>query len=332
MQKNKETIELINQSLEKVVTNITLPIAIRLVMTILKRMYPDRDFDWLYELILFKTNPSLSFQSSDVNYVFFSITDDESDIKVEMQLNFLSIFGTSSPLPYHYNEAVLEDSYNDKVLLDFLDMYNHRLKKLIYPIWRKQRYYIQYENDLKDSFSGYILSILGLHDEAYMKETSLDLHKLLPFAGVLSMKQKSTETLLSILKHYFSHKYIRIEEGIISKSTLPKDQYVMLGDDNCSLGVDMSIGEFTLTRNLKFRIHFDKISWEELQNFSKNGIKRKQLRVLLNYIQTDPLDYDFTVTINKDKIKPCIMGKDNEVYLGVNGWIGNVDEDKTIVI
>jgi type VI secretion system protein ImpH len=332
MRIEKDTITLVNSALENVVKNVTLPIAIRLVMTFLKQMYPKKDFDGLYECLYFTANPSLAFQTSDVQKVLFTINKTQGNVEVEMQLNFLSIFGASSPLPYHYNEAVLDDSHNDNILLDFLNMFNHRLKKLIYPIWRQQRYYIEYENDLKDNFSNYVLSIMGLNYEAHMQATSLNLHKLLPYAGILSMRQKSTGSLIAVLRHYFSHEHISIEEGIVSKSVIAEEQFVRLGDENCTLGMDMSIGEFVLTRNLKFRIHFEDAKWDTLHSFSLIGEKKEELNTLMHYVQTDPLDYDFAVTIKKENIEPCIMGENSQIHLGVNGWIGEIDEDKMVIV
>ena len=332
MRIEKDTVALVNSALEKVVKNVTLPIAIRLVMTFLRQMYPQKDFDGLYECLYFTANPSLAFQTCDVQKVFFTINKTQGIVEVEMQLNFLSIFGASSPLPYHYNEAVLDDFHNDNILLDFLNMFNHRLKKLIYPIWRQQRYYIQYEDNLKDNFSNYVLSIMGLNNEAHTQATSLNLHKLLPYAGILSMRQKSTGSLIAVLKHYFSHEQISIEEGIVSKSVIAEEQLVRLGDENCTLGMDMSIGEFMLTRNLKFRIHFEDIPWDTLNSFSLIGEKKEELKALMHYMQTDPLDYDFAVTIKKENIQPCIMGEGSQIYLGVNGWIGEVNDDKMVIM
>jgi len=329
MKTDKESLDLINNAMSKVTYNATLPVAIHIVMNVLKDMYPNKNFDDLYEMILFKTNPSLAFQKSDIkSIVFLSYKKDET--RVEMTLNFLSIFGASSPLPMHYSERVIEDVSSEKILLDFLDMLNHRLKKLIYPIWQKQRYYIQYQKDLKDNFSKYILSILGLYSQAKGAATSLDMHKLLPFSGILSMHQKSTVSLVAILRHYFSHNAISIEEGIISKSKLPQDQYVKLGDANCALGEDMCIGTFLLTRNLKFRIVFDNIKWKELNEFAYCGAKQEELSDLMRLIQKSPLTYDIVVSLKKEEIKPCILGKD--ISLGVNGWIGNIDSSQTILV
>lgn len=328
MKIDEESLELINTALTKVAHKITLPVAIQIVMRILSDMYPNSEYDNLYEMILFKTNPSLGFPKSDIKNIIFTQHNDE--IRVEIMLAFLSIFGAASPLPMHYSERVLEDASNDKILLDFLDMLNHRLKKLIYPIWEKQRYYIQYRHDLKDDFSKYILSILGLYSQTQDVKTSLNMHKLLPFSGILSMHQKSTVSLQAILKHYFSHNAITIEEGVISKSKLPPEQHAKLGEGNCALGEDMCIGTFLLTRNLKFRIIFDNITWEALKEFSYGGAKQKQLSDLMRLIQRAPLAYDVVVTLKKEEIKPCILGEG--VSLGVNGWIGDISSEQTIIV
>ncbi len=328
MQVDEERLLLINISLNKIVHKLTLPIALQTILQILSSFYPDDDLDTIYDRVYFKANPSLAFPKSDIESIVFSEQNDM--IHVEVMLNFLSIFGVTSPLPIHYNERVLDDAAKDKILLDFLDMLNHRLKRLIYPIWKRQRYYIQYQKDLKDNFSKYILSILGLYGQVDNINNTLDLHRILPFSGILCMHQKSTASLLSILKHYFQHDAIFVEEGVMSKSKLPQEQYVRLGEQNSSFGLDMSIGTFLLTRNLKFRIIFDQIKWEELAAFSFGGEKQRQLADLMKLVQRAPLEYDIVVTLAKEEIQPCILG--DNVRLGVNGWIGSVDGIESIVV
>jgi len=326
---NDNDIENVNNALKHIVKNVTFTVAIRLIQNTLKEWFPEKTTDELYELLLFKTLPSLAFQKSDIHSVLFIYN--EENLQVEITLNFLSIFGASSPLPAHYNERILEDSYNKKVLIDFLNMLNHRLKKLIYPIWKKHRYYVQYEDDLSDNFSKYILSILGLYSQSKGIPTSLDLHKLLPFSGILSMHQKSTVSLLAILKHYFSDSAISIEEGIIAKSTFPKSQQLRLGEKNALLGENTCIGTFVLSRNLKYRIHFKNIKWNDLENFTLNGSKKIQLSDLIQLIQKTPLAYDIALTISKEEMHPCILGE-HPIYLGGNSWIGNIDESQTIIV
>lgn len=159
----------------------------------------------------------------------------------------------------------------------------------------------------------------------------MEIHDTSPFFFFLFLHQKSTASLLAILRYYFSHEDISIEEGIISKSVFPEDQHVKLGDANCQLGENMSIGTFVLTRNLKFRINFDDITWQSLEEFSFQGIKAKQLSNLMQLIQRAPLAYEISVTIKKEEIKPCILGEGGS-SLGVNGWIGKIDKPQTIIV
>lgn len=319
----------INTILKKIVKNVTLPVAIRLIYSTLHEIFPEKTHEELYEMLLFKTPKSLAFQRSDIYHIHFF--KKENLIRVEITLGFLSIYGSSSPLPSHYNERVLENADDTKVLLDFLEMLNHRLKIFIYPIWEKQRYYVSYQKDLSDTFSKYILSILGLFSESKEQTTVLNLHKLLPFSSILSMHQKSTASFLAILKYYFEHQAIHIEEGILTNSYFPESQYLYLGQNNATLGENTCVGTFVLTRHLKYRIHFDDLEWEDLIAFTLKKEKKVELKELVELIQKSPLSYELALSINKDKIKPCILGEE-PLYLGSNAWIGETSEKQTIII
>lgn len=319
----------VNFILNKIVKNITLPVAIRLVQSTLKEWFPEKTTDELYEMILFKTPESLAFQRSDIYNIHIYLEGLET--KVEITLGFLSIFGASSPLPTHYNERILEDAYDKRVLLDFLEMLNHRLKKLIYPVWEKQRYYVCFEEDLSDTFSKYILSIIGLYSQSQGIEHRLDLSKLLSFSGILSMHQKSAVSFLSILKYYFNHEDIYIEEGIISKAVFPEEQHFLLGEGNSILGEDTCMGNFILTRHLKYRIHFKNILWSQFMEFTVDGAKKQELTELIQLIQKTPLSNELMFTLTKGTIKTCILGE-SELYLGKNVWIGDVHKDQTLII
>lgn len=326
---DKNKIKKVNLILKRIVKNVTLPVGIRLIQSTLREWFPEKKDEELYEMILFKTPESLSFQRSDIYDITF--VQKEERLQVEVTLGFLSIFGASSPLPTHYNERVLDDSADSRVLLDFLEMLNHRLKKLIYPIWEKQRYYVCYEKDLSDIFSKYILSILGLYSQAKGVPVSLDLHRLLPFSGILSMHQKSTVSLLAILKHYFEHEDIWIEEGVMTKSTFPQSQYVRLGEANARLGEETCIGSFVLTRQLKYRIHFDNLNWDDLIDFSLKEKKKNELKELIELTQKTPLSYDIALSVPQSEVKAPILGKE-PLFLGANTWIGDISDTQTILV
>ncbi|MDF1880606.1 type VI secretion system baseplate subunit TssG, partial [Sulfurimonas sp. MAG313] len=199
------TTQEINEALEVQIRKVSLPQAIRIVSSYLRDFYPEANASYIYEKIHFKANPSLAFPKSEISKVEFKET--RNGIKAFLTLNFMALFGSASPLPSHYSESVLDslDLDNDAVLVNFLDMFNHHLQKFVYPAWEKQRYYIQYQRDLADKFSKYMMSILGLYAQSQEKTTKLDFLKLMPYIGLLSMRNKSAASMVAIIRHYLSH-------------------------------------------------------------------------------------------------------------------------------
>lgn len=310
--------------------NFTLARAIRITIIYLKIFYQKDNELELYKRIIFKANSSLTFQKSEIEKIEFIKIDNL--VKVEITLNFLGIFGSSSPLPSHYSEMVLNSLDSDKILYDFLNLFNHHLQRFIYPIWKKYRYYIQYKNDLSDKFSKYVLSFLGLHSNSIENNSSLNFLKLLPYVGILSMKQKSAGTLKSILRHYLSHQDIEIIQCIPDKYKIPTIQYSSLGRKNISLNQDFLIGESIISKNAKFRVLLKNVTSDDLIKYSILGKKMKELDDLISFSLKEPLKYEVCLEI-KEKKKPSFsLNKENNSFLGINCWIGKVCGDEQILM
>ncbi len=327
-QPDEAYLTLINEAMKEAVLKMTLPTAVKVVIAVLQEIYPDSDFETLYETILFRTNPSLSFPKSDLESILF--IEEEARIRVEITVNFLGIFGSGSPLPLHYGEAVYADAMDKRVLSDFLDMLNHRLKRLVFPIWQRQRLYVQHRADLSDRFSKYLLSLVGLYPQSRFGSQSLDLKRILPYVSLLGMHHLNASSLLTILRHYFRHEAIFIEEGIVSQADFPEEQRAKLGEANCTLNEDLCIGGFALTRSLKFRLIFADVPWQMVEGLSPGKEKREALSQLLRLALRVPFDYELQIRIAKEEIEPCRLGANGR--LGVNGWIGNVQSDAVVSV
>lgn len=306
----------------------TLPQAVRMVVYYLKVRYPHEDYEKLYNKIRFKANPSLAFQKSELSKV--QVIENGEDVCVELTLNFLSIFGSSSPLPSHYSETVLKDLDSNEVLKDYLNIFNHHLQKLIFPIWIKHRYYMQYQSDLKDNFSKYMLSFIGLIEEHKNKKSLLNLHKLLPYLGTLSMRVKSTGMLVSILRHYLSHQEIEINQCEIDTVAIPSWQYCALGVKNTTLNSDTCIGKFVKCRSTKFSILLKNALWNYLYEFSIYGKKMLELKELIEFMLKQPLHYDLKLQVPKKEVQMCQLTAQNSAYLGVNTVIGNSEQNLNV--
>jgi len=303
--------------------------AIHLVYQHLNTLYPKKSLKELYEHIEFKSNPSLSFQKSEISNITF--IKFQQKIIVQIEINFLGLLGAATPLPIHYAEDALEDSQKEMVLVDFLNLFNHHIQKFIYSIWMRQRYYIRYEEGLKDDFSKYILSILGLYSQNAHQSYPVNLNKLLPFTGIISMKKKPTIAIVPIIKHYIGHNLISIDEYIISNANIPDWQKNILGEENSTLGQDIIIGNFSTVCNLKFRINLNNIPWEYLYLYRYGGRYLNELKYLINFILNEPLDFELSLNIKKKNIKKFHLNKKNEILLGINSWIGEALHDEKII-
>jgi type VI secretion system protein ImpH len=310
----------INETLQNVVARSALPQAVRLSMEQLRPFYPDLDAEELYKKIRFRANPSLSFQKSELSAAVMKRSGD--GVYIELTLNFLAVFGSASPLPSHYSEAALRSVDGDGVLRDFMDLFNHRLQTLVYPIWLKHRYYVQYQNELTDPFSKYMLSLLGLYGEQHARTSRLDLKKLMPYLGILGMRRKSSGMLLSVLRHYLSHEEIRIEQCVADTVTIPSWQHSRLGTANSTMGRDFLMGESVKSRSGNFRIVLQSIPWEKLAAYSVHGTMMEELKELIAFMLNEPLEFEVVLHLQKSQIPQCRLGSEASGCLGVNSVLG----------
>ncbi len=323
------SVEEINEALEASMKKCSLPQAIRMVSSYLRQFYPEASSSYIYSKIEFKANPSMAFPKSELSAVYLAQT--RQGIKAFMVLNFMSLFGSASPLPTHYSEAVLESIDAEEVLAQFLDMFNHHLQKFVYPIWEKQRYYIQYQKDLSDKFSKYMLSILGLYPQAQNKTSHLDFLKLMPYIGLLSMRNKSAASMVAIIRHYLSHDAIDLQQCMPTTVDINPNQYTYLGQRNCILGEDSLMGESVQSHSGKFRIRISDIKWDDLYPFSVLGPKIQELKELVTFALNEPLSYDVCLEVKKEQMQTCSLEKERPFYLGINTWIGEPSHDEKIL-
>ena len=321
----------INQKIGLKTKKYSLPQAMRVILYYLKHIYRTTDYTILHKKIRFQGNSSLAFQKSEVDTIEF-FEDEVAGKRVIVTVNFLSLFGSSSPLPSHYSELVLRSFEGDQILYDFLNLFNHNLQRFIYPIWEKQRYYVKYNKDLNDGFSKYLLAILGLYSNFGQKQNKLNFRKVMPYIGILSMRQKSAGTLTSILRHYLGFNEIEIMQCIKMRSEIPTWQYARLGKENVQLGVNLSIGEFLINKTSKFRILLKNVTVDDMLKYSVHGEKMDELNDLISFAFNEPLDYDVCMEIQeKEKIK-CVLDETDKRYIGVNSWIGEPLGNEQIVI
>ena len=174
--------------------------AVLLVVDRLREAHPELDDDALYDRLEFRANPSLGFPASDIDRVDFF--EEHGQVRARLRVNLLSLVGAGSPLPAFYGEQALGEEDGNPTR-DLLDVFHHRLQRLMLPIWRKYRYCASFQSGAQDPFSEQLFALIGLGGENIRKASQLNWKRLLPYLGLLSLRAHSAALIEAVLRYYF---------------------------------------------------------------------------------------------------------------------------------
>ncbi|WP_219267157.1 type VI secretion system baseplate subunit TssG [Pseudomonas sp. Xaverov 259] len=299
--------------------------AVLQVIERLRDSHPLLDDDALYDLLEFQANPSLGFPGHDIDRVAFFV--EHGQLRARLRLNVLGLFGSGSPLPGFYQEQA-----NGSVSRGFLDVFHHRLQRLMLPIWRKYRYRACFRSDASDAFSAQMFALVGLGSPQIRDAAQLDCKRLLPYLGLLSLRAHSATLIETVLRHYFNHSSVFIEQWVERTVVIGQQQRNQLGAANHVLGEDLLLGHQVADRNGKFRVHVEGLSWQLFHAFLPAGSACKPLCSLVRLMLRTPLDYDVRLVLAEGEVRPLHIGERNVCRLGWTSWLGYERADGVVTL
>ena len=301
-----------------------------LVLDRLRAAHPELDEEALYQRLEFQANPSLGFPGSDIDRVQFF--EEHGELRARLRINLVSLFGAGSPLPAFYADQALGDSSEGNPTRDFLDLFNNRLQRLLLPIWQKYRYRVRFRSGARDPFSEQLFALIGLGGETIRRAEELNWKRLLPYLGLLSLRAHSAALVESVLRYYFKHADLRIEQCVERRVEIINEQRNRLGLANSQLGESLVLGDSVRDRGGKFRIHIRQLSWARFHEFLPIGNGYQPLCALVRFTLRDPLDYDIRLALRHEEIRELRIGEDNPCHLGWTTWLGHEQADGVVTI
>lgn len=292
--------------------------------------HPRMDEERLYDYLEFQANPSLGFPGSDIEHAQFF--EEHGELRARLRLNLVGLFGGSSPLPAFYNEQALGDNAEGNPTRMFLDLFNDRLQRLLLPIWRKYRYHARFQSSANDPYSGHLFALIGLGSEQIRQAQELNWKRLLPYLGLLSLRAHSAALIESVLRYYFKHAELFIEQCLERRVSILGEQRNRLGLANSRLGEDTVLGERVRDRGGKFRIHVRQLGWSRFHEFLPSGSGYQPFCALVRFTLRDPLDYDIRLELRQDEIHDLRIGEDNPCRLGWTTWLGRDNADGLVTL
>lgn len=140
---------------------------------------------------------SLTFPASDVARVERA---GAAGADLLVTTTFLGLYGSSSPLPTHYTEELLDESAADStVSREFLDLLHQRLYQLYFQCWSKYRLFIRVAEEKNPQDLERLYCLIGL-GEKELRDSVPDAGSLLRYAGLFSQSPRSADGLKTLLR------------------------------------------------------------------------------------------------------------------------------------
>ncbi|MCF5692813.1 type VI secretion system baseplate subunit TssG [Pseudomonas sp. PA-1-2A] len=314
----------------RVIREYTLFQAVLQVTEHLREAHPLLDDDALYDQLEFQANPGLGFAAHDIDRVEFFM--DQGQLRARLRLNVLGLFGAGSPLPAFYGEQAFAERSGGNPTRDFLDLFHHRLHRLMLPIWRKYRYRACFRAGANDRFSEQMFALMGLGAAAIRGVCQVDCKRLLPYLGLLSLRVHSAALIESVLRYYFMHEALFLEQWVARTVEVCQTQRNHLGRANSALGDDLILGHRIADRSGKFRVHVRALCRERFHDFLPTGSAYQPLRSLVRLTLRDPLDYDLSLMLAQGQIKALHIGENTVCRLGWTTWLAHEQADGVVTL
>ncbi|OTP75466.1 type VI secretion system baseplate subunit TssG [Caballeronia sordidicola] len=260
--------------------------------------------------------PSLAFAPREIAEI------DEIDGRLKVRLFGLGMLGPNGPLPIHVTEIARDRKENrrDGTLVDFLDIFHHRVLTLFYRAWSSSQAAAGLDRPDAERFSFYVASLFG-QDVGEIKERTLPAHSRISASAHLVREARNPDGLRATLAQFFGVP-VAIEEHIWHWIEVDPAEHSQLGKPGSPsvLSVGAMLGEQVPDQQHKFRIVMGPLEIEEYLRFTPQGA---DLPLLVEWVRAF-VGYEFVweleLRIKSQSATPATIGGPER--LGWSGWLG----------
>ena len=135
-----------------------------------------------------------------------------------------------------------------------------------------------------------------------------------------------------MLRYYFKHAELTIEQCIERRVDILQEQRNRLGLANHQLSENLVLGERVRDCGGKFRIHVRQLSWERFHEFLPIGEGYQPFCALVRFTLRDPLDYDIRLVLRHEEIRELRIAEHNPCRLGWTTWLGRERADGVVTL
>jgi type VI secretion system protein ImpH len=228
-----------------------------------------------------------------------------------MIINFMGLTGPSGVLPLYYTELIVERlRHRDRAMLNFFDIFNHRMVSLFYQAWEKYRFTIAYERGERDRFSHHLADLIGIGTKGLEQRLAVRDDSLLFYAGLLSMHARSAAALERILSDYFDipvevEQFVGAWQRLGSSDLCRFDRGASLSEQ---LGGGAVVGDEIWNQQSGVRIKLGPLTLAQYLDFLPSGTAYEPLWSLARFATRGEIDFEVQLILRKEDVPACELG------------------------
>jgi type VI secretion system protein ImpH len=276
---------------------------------------------------------SLSFPPGDLAEAEWDPYAGDGQGYLRITTTFLGLYGSDSPLPAHFTEALLPEQEEDERVRGFLDLFHHRIFSLLYRVWKKYRYYVTFRSDGSDAISQIVRGLLGIGTPHLDESLRLNPLRLFRYVGLLSQRPRSAGGLIGQLRDFFEGIDFDIQSCVGRWLWIQPNDRNSLGVEKCTLGQDFLVGQRIFDRSGKFRVKVGPVGFDDYTRFLPTGDAVADLGELAHFYCDDPLEHDIEVTLRGEEVPETPLGQPGPLgRLSWTTWLkSQPSEDQPVV-
>jgi type VI secretion system protein ImpH len=280
---------------------------------LLQRLRPERGRVGRYgnpdeEAVHFGATPSTSFPASEIQAI-----ETEDGAPPRLLVNFMGLTGPQGVLPLEYSELVADRvRQRDHALLDFLDLFNHRIISLFYRAWERTRGHGSPVDQDDDALQEHLLDLAGLGTSGLTPQLGLPPAALPFYVGLLSLPTRPAVALEMLLEDYFGVP-VDVEQFVGGWYSIDVPSQCALGDESTpssQLGVGAVAGDEIWDVQARARLRIGPLSRAQYDTFLPTGRAYKELRALTKFFTGEQVDLELQLVLAKADVPPVTLGAD----------------------
>jgi type VI secretion system protein ImpH len=273
------------------------------------------------ETVRFRSLPSLTFPASEL----YSL-ERRPDGQMEMTVQFMGICAAISVMPLPYTELLLQRTReNDRAMVDFFDIFNHRLISFFYRGWAKYRFFVGYENTQKDSLTPHLLDLLGLGSNGLQCRMDIPDKAFLNYIGLLGRRVRSADSIKQILEDYFGVPAEVCQFAGVWRKLQPENQtfFSGAGRPNEQLGVGVVVGSEVWDHHGRIRIVLGPVRLKQYLSFLPGEDAHRELCTWLRFFSNQTYETEVQLVLAREDVPGCELGADGPTrpQLGLVSWL-----------